>query len=177
MLSEKKALSAVHVFRHRELAAKAALTEDLEDTAFGKESASGVVGIYRGRCCRTIPKDIAAMEQSLKRLEEREQKYSAELDAALNEYAGLREQAQGFDPVQLYEARQAIPPAKEQEAESRAQQVYGEKYSPLLMFDSKKAVSRMLQRIWSDRRYRRMMRTGAGRTSKFPKRKKIRTER
>ena len=47
------------------------------------------------------------MEQSLKRLEEREQKYSAELDAALNEYAGLREQAQGFDPVQLYEARQA----------------------------------------------------------------------
>ena len=37
------------------------------------------------------------MEQSLKRLEEQEQKYSAELDAALNEYAGLREQAQGFD--------------------------------------------------------------------------------
>ena len=84
------------------------------------------------------------MEQSLKRLEEQEQKYSAELDAALNEYAGLREQAQGFDPVQLYETRQAIRPGKEQEAENRAQQVYGEKYSPLLMFDSKKAVSRML---------------------------------
>mgnify|MGYP000451965307 CR=1 FL=1 len=48
------------------------------------------------------------MEQSLKRLEEQEQKYSAELDAALTEYAGLREQAQGFDPVQLYKARQAI---------------------------------------------------------------------
>ena len=32
LLSEKKALSAVHVFRHRELAAKiAALTEDLEE--------------------------------------------------------------------------------------------------------------------------------------------------
>ena len=29
-----------------------------------------------------FPKDIAAMEQSLKRLEEQEQKYSAELDAA-----------------------------------------------------------------------------------------------
>ena len=91
-----------------------------------------------------MPKDIAAMEQSLNRLEEQEQKYSAELDAALNEYAGLREQAQGFDPVQLYEARQAIRPSKEQEAENRAQQVYGEKYNSLLMFDSKKAVSRML---------------------------------
>ena len=48
-----------------------------------------------------FPKDIAAMEQSLKQLEEQEQKYSAELDAALAEYAGLREQAQGVDPVQL----------------------------------------------------------------------------
>ena len=86
-------------------------------------------------------KDIAAMEQSLKRLEEQEQKYSAELDAALNEYAGLRAQAQGFNLVQLYEARQAIRPGKEQEAENRAQEVYGEKYNPLLMFDSKKAVS------------------------------------
>ena len=46
--------------------------------------------------------------------------------------------------MQFYEAKQAIRPEKEQEAESRVQAVYGEKYSPLLMFDSKKAVSRML---------------------------------
>ena len=68
-----------------------------------------------------FPKDIAAMEQSLKRLEEQEQT-----------------PAQGFDPVQLYEARQDICPDKEQEAEDREQKGYGEKYSPLLMFDSKK---------------------------------------
>ena len=98
------------------------------------------------------------MEQSLKRLEEQEQKYSAELDAALNEYAGLREQAQSFDPVQLYEARQSIRPSKEQEAEHRAQQVYGEKYSPLLMFDSKKAVSRMLHEDMERQAVRRMVR-------------------
>ena len=104
-----------------------------------------------------FPKDIAAMEQRLKRLEEQEQKYSAELDAALNEYAGLREQAQGFDPVQLYEARQAIRPSKEQEAENRAQEVYGEKYSPLLMFDSKKAVSHMLHEDMERQAVRRMV--------------------
>ena len=90
--------------------------------------------------------------------EEQEQKYSAELDAALNEYAGLREQAQGFDPVQLYEARQAIRPGKEQEAENQAQQVYVEKYSPLLMFDSKKAVSRMLDEDAERLAVRRMVR-------------------
>ena len=98
------------------------------------------------------------MEQSLKRLKEQEQKYSAELDAALKEYAGLREQAQGFDPVQLYETKQAICPGKEQEAENRAQQVYGEKYSPLLMFDSKKAVSRMLHEDMERQAVRRMVR-------------------
>lgn len=73
-------------------------------------------------------------------------------------HAGLREQAQGFDLVQLYEAKQAIRPGKEQEAENRAQQVCGEKYSPLLMFDSKKAVSRMLHEDIERQAVRRMVR-------------------
>ena len=98
LLSEKKSLSAVHVFRYRELAAKIAiLTEDLE------------------------------------------------------------EQAQGFDPVQLYEAKQAIRPGKEQEAQNRAQQVYGEKFSPLLMFDSQKEISRMLNEEAERQAVRRMV--------------------
>ena len=159
LLSEKKALSAVHVFRHRELAAKiAALTEDLEELRSEKNLLLVSLAYSEEDAADKFPKDIAAMEQSLKRLEEQEQKYSAELDAALNEYAGLREQAQGFDPVQLYETKQAIRPGKEQEAENRAQQVYGEKYSPLLMFDSKKAVSRMLHEDMERQAVRRMVR-------------------
>ena len=159
LLSEKKALSAVHVFRHRELAAKiAALTEDLEELRSEKNLLLVSLAYSEEDAADKFPKDIAAMEQSLKRLGEQEQKYSAELDAALNEYAGLREQAQGFDPVQLYETKQAIRPGKEQEAENRAQQVYGEKYSPLLMFDSKKAVSRMLHEDMERQAVRRMVR-------------------
>ena len=159
LLSEKKALSAVHVFWHRELAAKiAALTEDLEELRSEKNLLLASLAYTEEDAADKFPKDIAAMEQSLKRLEEQEQKYSAELDAALTEYAGLREQAQGFDPVQLYKARQAIRPGKEQEAENRAQEVYGEKYSPLLMFDSKKAVSRMLNEDIEQQAVRRMVR-------------------
>lgn len=159
LLSEKKAISAVHVFRHRELAAKiAALTEDLEELRSEKNLLLASLAYTEEDAADKFPKDIAAMEQSLKRLEEQEQKYSAELDAALNEYVGLREQAQSVDPVQLYEARQAIHPGKEQEAESRAQPVYGEKYNPLLMFDSKKAVSRMLHEDMERQAVRRMMR-------------------
>ena len=159
LLSEKKALSAVHVFRHRELAAKiAALTEDLQELCSEKNMLLASLAYTEEDAADKIPKDIAAMEQSLKQLEEQEQKYSAELDAALAEYAGLREQAQGVDPVQLYEARQAIRPSKEQEAENRAQEVYGEKYSPLLMFDSKKAVSRMLHEEMEQQAVRRLVR-------------------
>lgn len=159
LLSEKKALSAVHVFRHRELAAKiAVLTEDLEELRSEKNLLLASLAYTEEDAAEQFPKDIAAMEQSLKRLEEQEQKYSAELDAALNEYVGLREQAQGFDPVQLYKTKQAIRPSKEQEAENRAQQVYGEKYSSLLMFDGKKAVSRMLHEDIERQVVRRMMR-------------------
>ena len=159
LLSEKKSFSAVHVFRHRELAAKiAALTEDLEELRSEKNLLLASLAYSEENAADQFPKDFAAMEQNLKRLEEQEQKYSAELDAALNEYAGLREQAQGFDPVQLYEARQAIRPGKEQEAENQAQQVYVEKYSPLLMFDSKKAVSRMLDEDAERLAVRRMVR-------------------
>ena len=158
LLSEKKALSAVHVFWHRELAAKiAALTEDLEELRSEKNLLLASLAYTEEDAAEQFPKDIATMEQSLKRLEEQEQKYSAELDAALNEYAGLREQAQGFDPVQLYEARQAIRPGKEQEAENQAQQVYVEKYSPLLMFDSKKAVFRMLHKDMERQAVRRII--------------------
>ena len=159
LLFEKKSLSAVRVFRHRELAAKiAALTEDLEELRSEKNLLLASLAYTEEDATDKFLKDITTMEQSLKRLEEQEQKYSAELDAALNEYAGLREQAQGFDPVQLYEARQAIHPGKEQEAENRAQQVYGEKYNPLLMFDSKKAVSRMLHEDMERQTVRRMVR-------------------
>lgn len=159
LLSEKKALSAVHVFRHRELAAKIAeLTENLEELRSEKNLLLASLEYTEEDAADKFPKDIAAMEQNLKRLEEQEQKYSAELDAALNEYAGLREQAQGVDPVQLYEARQVIRPDKEQEAENRAQQVYGEKYNPILMFDSKKAVSRMLNEDTERQNVRRLVR-------------------
>ena len=172
LLTEKKALSAVHVFRHRELAAKiAALTEDLEELRSEKNLLLVSLAYTEEDAADKFPKDIAAMEQSLKRLEEQEQKYSTELDAALNEYAGLREQAQGFNLVQLYEARQAIRPGKEQETENRAQEVYGEKYNPLLMFDSKKSVSRMLHEDIERQAVRRMMRQAHKEQQTFQKKK------
>ena len=41
------------------------------------------------------------METGLKKLEAQEQKYAAELDKVLAEYAELKAQATNFDPVRL----------------------------------------------------------------------------
>lgn len=48
-----------------------------------------------------IRKDISTMETGLKRLEQQEQKYTAELDNAFKEYAELKEQAAEFDADKL----------------------------------------------------------------------------
>lgn len=77
----------------------------------------------------------------------------------LNEYDGVqhdytRKQDLGWRQVFL----PATAPAEWQEAESRAQEAYGEKYNPLLMFDSKKAVSRMLHEDMERQAMRRMVR-------------------
>lgn len=142
LLSEKKALSAVHVFQHRELAAKiTARTEDLEELRSEKNLLLASLEYTEEDATVKFQKDIAAMEQNLKQLEEQEQKYSAELNVALNEYAVLREQTQGVDPVQLYEARQAIRPKLEQDVMCHLQKIYGERYSHIMMERSKRSVA------------------------------------
>ena len=143
--AEKKALPAWQMFKHKELAAKIAeLTEDLEELRSEKALLLQQFEYSEDSGAETFRKDIAALEASLQKLDEQEQKYSAELKSTLHEYAEAKAQAADLDPVKLYEARQAIRPNKEQEAENQVQQAYGEKYSPILMFDSKKAVSHML---------------------------------
>lgn len=145
MKAEKQSLPAWQVFKHKELGAKIAeLTEDLEELRSEKALLLQQFEYAEDAGAETFRKDIAALESNLQKLDGQEQKYSAELKSTLHEYAEAKAQAADLDPVKLYEARQAIRPNKEQEAESWAQQAYGEKYSPILMFDSKKAVSRML---------------------------------
>ena len=91
-----------------------------------------------------LKKDIAAMETELKKLDEQEEKYNSELGAALKQYAELRERAAEHDPVELYEARQAIRSEKEQNVIDRVQRTYREKYNSLAMFDSKREASGLL---------------------------------
>ena len=142
--AEKKALPAWQVFKHKKLAAKIVeLTEDLEELRSEKALLLQQFEYSEAAGAETFRKDIAVLESNLQKLDEQEQKYSAEVDAALHKYAEAKAQAADLDPVELYEARQSIRPEYEATANEKLEQVFGSKYSPLRWMDAKQAQTRL----------------------------------
>ncbi len=145
ILTEKKSTSILQIPKHRELSRRIAeLTEELEELKSEKVLLLQALQYPEDAGTDTIRKDIAAMEEWLKRLEQQEQKYAAELGHALAEYAELKEQAAEFDAGELMSERLAIRPGKERSAAARVQSAYGEKYQLLTMYDSKRDITEML---------------------------------
>ena len=142
--AEKKSLPAWQVFKHKELAAKIAeLTEDLEELRSEKALLLQQFGYSEDAGAETFRKDIAVLEANLKKLDGQEQKYSAELETVLHEYAEVKSHAADLDPVELYVVRQAIRPGYEAAANEKLEQVFSEKYSPLRWVDAKQAQTRL----------------------------------
>ena len=145
LLAEKKETPFYQIPKLRDLARSIAeLTEELEELKTEKEMLLCSLDCADDTGISSVKKDIAAMESALKKLEAQEAKYSAELDAALKEYSGLKEQASEFDAGELMEARLSIRGEKERSAVTRVQDAYGEKYDSLMMFDSKRDVANLL---------------------------------
>ena len=93
-----------------------------------------------------------------KKLSEQEEKYSAELDEALKQYAELKEQAAGMDAVELMDARLAVREEQERSVASRVKSAYGEKYDPMMMQDSKRDVANLLNEETEARSIRERLR-------------------
>lgn len=62
----------------------------------------------------------------------------------MQEYAGVKAQSTGLDPVELYEARHAIRSGYEAAANEKLDQAYGDKYSPLRWMDAKRAQAKLI---------------------------------
>ena len=158
LVAEKKALPIYHVKRHKALAVRIAeLTEDLEELRSEKALLVQKFEYAEDAGAEAFRKDIAIMEAGLKKLEAQEQKYSAELDKALDEYAELKAQAADFDPVELYEARQAIRPAQEKAAEQQLEDALQKKPSFSLLLNAKQETSRLLKEDTEERQARQMV--------------------
>ena len=158
LVAEKKELPIYHVKRHKALAVRITeLTEDLEELRSEKALLLQKFEYAEDAGAEAFRKDIATMEAGLKKLEAQEQKYSAELDKALDEYAELKAQAANFDPVELYKARQVIRPAQEKAAGKQLENTMHEKPSLIMLLSAKQETSHLLGEDAEDRQARQMV--------------------
>lgn len=156
LLAEKKEISFWNLPKSKELNEKiTALTEDIEELKSEKAVLLNQLDCADDAGIATIKKDIAAAEAGLSKLEQREKKYSAELEATLREYADLEDQGENFEPAELYAQRMALRPEKSSSASNRIQSAYGEKYDPLVMFDSQRDVAELLHEDAENRAFQR----------------------
>ena len=158
LVAEKKALPVYHVKRRKVLVVRITeLTEGLEELRSEKMLLLQKFEYAEDAGAEEFRKDIATMEAGLKKLEAQEQKYSAELDKALDEYAELKAQAADFDPVELYKARQAIRPAQEKAAEQQLEDTMHEKPFLIMLLSAKQEASRLLGEDAENRQARQMV--------------------
>ncbi len=158
LVAEKKELPIYHVKRHKALTVRIAeLIEDLEELRSEKALLLQKFEYAEDAGAEEFRKDIATMEAGLKKLEAQEQRYSAELDKALAEYAELKAQASDFDSVELYQARQVLRPAQEKAAERQLEETLQKKPSLIMLLSAKQEVSRLLGEDTEERQARQML--------------------
>ena len=156
---KEKELPFWNIPRKNELTARIAeLTELLEELQSEKAILLDNMDCTDGKDVSKVRKKVALMEANLKELDEQEQKYSAELETALAEYAELKTQGEQFDPVELHDTRQELRPEMEQTAVQRVKEKYGDKYSHRTMDDSKRDVSRHLDEYAESQEIRQIQR-------------------
>lgn len=158
LAKEKKELPVIRVLRSRELAAQIAeLTEDLEELRSEKARLLERFSYEDASAPAAFRREIAAMENSLKKLTVQEKKYSDELENAIAEYRNLKAQSADVDPVELYNVRQAIRPEHERDAQRRHTEIQGKGPSMNDVWDARYNTERLLHEREEKRNVRRII--------------------
>ena len=147
LLEEKKATSAIQVFRHRELAQKiSGLTEDIEELKSEKALLLNQLNCAYDHGMAEIKQRITSMENSLNKLDQQGKKYVAELEAALAQYTELQQQAADMDAIELDTACHSIRPNMEHKTVQRLQAAFGVKFDSRTLAQSRRDVVEMLDK-------------------------------
>ena len=145
LLAEKKETPFYLIPKQHELSRRIAeLTEDLEELKSEKDMLLHSLECSDDAGITAVKKDISTMEAALKKLSQQEEKYTTELNDALQQHADLKKQAAEFDPDELQDEKLALRPAMERSVVDRVQSAYGDKYDSLMMYDSIRDVASLL---------------------------------
>ena len=145
LLDERKATPVWNLAKQQDLAKQiATLSEDIEELRSEKAMLLRSLDCADDAAIGDVKKDIAVMEAVLKKLDEQESKYAAELESTLQQYWELEAQTAEFDAEELTAARLQLRPDMDRSTASRIQTAYDTQYSPFTMAEARRDVSKML---------------------------------
>ena len=145
LLDERKATPVWNLAKRQDLAKQiATLAEDIEELRSEKAMLLRSLDCADDAAMGDVKKEIAAMEAALKKLDEQESKYVAELESALQQYRELEAQATEFDSEELIDARLELRPGMDRSTVARIQTAYDTQYSPFIMAEVRRHISQML---------------------------------
>ena len=134
---QKKSTPVIKVITHRDFARRIAeLTEEIEELKSEKARLLTAMERTDDKDISTVNDSLDRMNSALAELDKREEKYTAELNEALQQYAEYKEQAKEFDEGKFGKARLDIRSDKERNALNQISNSYGAHFSRSTFFSS-----------------------------------------
>lgn len=146
LIAEKRELSLLHVFKHKELAAQIAeKTEDIEELKTRRASILRCAGCKEDAGSSELQQRMAMIEGMLQKLDEQERKFSALSDQTIQKFADLQGQAAQVDADKMNATRQGVRAKYQDAAKKKLEETFGERYSLMRMMDSRRRAEQMMK--------------------------------
>lgn len=146
LIAEKRELSLLHVFKHKELAAQIAeRTEDIEELKTRRASILRCAGCKEDAGSSELQQRMAMIEGMLQKLDEQERRFSALSDQTIQKFADLQGQAAQVDADKMNATRQGVRAKYQDAAKKKLEETFGERYSLMRMMDSRRRAEQMMK--------------------------------
>ena len=114
------ALSPLSVFKRSELKKQVAqLSDEISELEFSKNEIVASFGKEDKKEMPTVPKHIATVKANISKMDELEVRYTSDIERSGQEFDRLKENAKQYDLYELTDARLALRPQMEDEAQER----------------------------------------------------------
>ena len=120
------------------------LTEEIEELKFEKARLLKAMERSDDKDVATINDSFDRLESALAELDEREKRYTAELNEVLRQYDEYKEQAKEFNDGEFGKARLDIRSDKEYAVHEQLSKAYGKHFDPLTLVSSRSEIDSKL---------------------------------
>ena len=146
LIADKRELSPLHVFKHKELAVQIAeKTEDIEELKTRRASILRRAGCKEDADSSELQQRMAMIEGMLQKLDEQERRFSALSDQTIQKFADLQGQAAQVDADKMNATRQSGRAKYQDAAKKKLEETFGERYSLMRMMDSRRRAEQMMK--------------------------------